>query len=119
MTTNRTFSEMLYGDTLWHKYQGAVNRETISRMTPSHYTAHAALVDALRTGMGYGKGMHAKRKMMVTRNVVAEINKRHPALAAEYRVSGAKAERSIAAEMKRLREWKKMNWAHYYGRGTR
>ncbi len=87
----------------------------ISRMTASHYTAHAALVDALTTGMGYGKGMHAKRKMVATRKVVAEINMRHPALAAEHRVSGAKAERSIALEMKRLREWKKMNWALYYG----
>lgn len=91
----------------------------ISRMTASHYETHDYLVRLLRGGMGFGKGMHAKRKMVTIQKVVAEINQRHPALAAEHRVGGQKAERSIALELKRLRDWKKFNWAHYYGRGAR
>lgn len=89
-----------------------------SYVSPSHYRAHAALVDAFTMGMGFGKGMQAKRKMVSDRKVVAAINKRHPALAAEQRVGGTKAERSIALELKRLRDWKNLNWGFYYGRGA-
>lgn len=132
MTKEKTFSEMLYGDIRWMKQQEAIRRmhrlgktemvvldaeAGISRMTPSHYTTHQMLVNSITAGMGYGSGLYNKRKMLSDRKVVAEINKRHPALAAEQRVAGVKAERSIALEMKSLRDWKKMNWGFYYGSG--
>ena len=124
MTTTKTFSEMLHGDIRRLKLQETGQKhkgKTVLVLDAEPYirliTSDLPMMSALTVGMGYGKGMQAKRKMLAEQNVVAEINQRHPALAAEHRVGGQKAERSIALEMKRLRDWKKMHWAYYYGRG--
>ena len=137
-TNERTFTEMLHGDIRWMKQRDIADRmmregktemvlHDVESMRSVHFsvndyidliTSEYSMMGVFRSGMGYGRGMHAKRKMRRTLDVVAEINKRHPALAAEHRVGGMKAERSIALEMKRLRDWKKLNWALYYGRAT-
>lgn len=125
---------MLHGDIHWGKQQEIRSRMLREGKTEAvmidaeagytyqyeyqyHVAAERALVDTLKAGMGFGKGIQAKRKMLADRKVVAEINRRHPALAAEQRVGGTRAERSIALEMKRLRDWKNLNWGFYYGRG--
>lgn len=63
MTKEKKFSEMLHGD--------------IREMNA---------MSALRAGMGYGSGLYNKRKMMVKWGVVADLNRRNPALAAEHSV---------------------------------
>jgi hypothetical protein len=124
MEKEMKFSEMLHGDIRWMKQRDIVDRmhkayiELITSDLPAGSMYRTAQMHNWLPvhRMGYGRGMQAKRKMIVSWKIVAEINKRHPALAAEHRVSGAKAERSIAAEMQRMRDWKKLNWALYYGR---
>ena len=134
MTTTRKFSEMLYGDIHWGKQQEIRNKMLREGKTEAvmldaeagytyryeyqyHVATERALVVALTVGAGFGQGIRAKRKMVADRKVVAEINRCHPALAAEQRVGGTRAERSIALELKRLRDWKNLNWGFYYGRG--
>lgn len=128
----RTFTEMMHGDMLAMKQQEIAMRmhrkgETemvvldaeagVSYMTSSHYAAHDLLVDAVKTGMGFGKGIQAKRKMVADRKVVAEINRRHPALAAEQRVGGKRDKYSFSFKTLSMREWQKLNYAYYYGMG--
>lgn len=92
-----------------------VEAASVHYLEASHYEARALLV---RASQGYGRGFSGKRKMFEQGKVVAEINKAHPALAAEHRVGGLPAVESIAKRMKALRDWKKLNWAYYYGRAN-
>jgi hypothetical protein len=92
----------------------------------NHYDVHDYIVRMINSGMGYGKGMHAKRKMTTARKVKREIAARNPALAAEQQHAGPtrrKFKTAIALmnykkkQDESFREWKKMNWGFYYGRG--
>lgn len=138
MTKEKKFSEMLHGDIKWMKEQEAVRsmlREEESEMTLIDTEAGQAVqrklddyielltsdlpsMSALRYEMGYGKrGLYTKRKMTVAQKMVAEINRRNPACAAELANGEGRDNYSFTFKTSKMRDWQKINWAYYYGMG--
>lgn len=142
METDKKFSEMLHGDTAWMKYQSLMNRETVQRairsgksvlMLDAEYGSRVLSLEAdpweylqkvLSGGMGFGKGMNAKREMVTRVKVIRTIDAGSPALAAEQRCTDKRSEQFAEAliemrqrNMEAARRYRHLNWGYYWGRG--
>jgi hypothetical protein len=125
MNRDMKFSEMLHGNVKVGKQQETTLRMLRMGMTELTMlgTYYLPAMRFLRSEVGYGKGMQAKREMMTKQKLVAEINRKHPALAAEHRYTemarGGSAVNLMQIHEARkvaLREWRRLNWGYYWGR---